>query len=130
MRSSRLLATTVAAASLCLGAAAFYAAPAGANAECDARIEAGFVTDAAGNSVITNYVNARSGEEAGCVVTSHSPVTGSSALVTVIANPGWTYKVKSAGGAGSGSKVAVDFANASLKLKSSYMIRAGKVVSG
>lgn len=129
MRPSRLLAGLLVSGTLALGGVAFGAPTAHANAVCDAYIEQGFVYDAQGNSIITNNVGAPGGVDVGCVRTRHTS-TGGTSLLEVIVNPGWSYRVKSSGGSGSGSKVAVEFTNTTLKLKSSYMIRAGKVVSG
>ena len=126
MRSPRRHVTAAAVAVLSFGGLAATSGTAAAEDAVPVGCE-GFGTPVEGQ--ITNLVYGRQGSLAGCVVTSHSATFGT-ALVRVVVTPGWTYRVKDAGGVAAKTKVVVEFKNETVKDKSNYMITAGKLVSG
>ncbi|MGD9795921.1 MAG: hypothetical protein AB7V43_20845 [Acidimicrobiia bacterium] len=85
------------------------------------------VTYTDGSVDITNQVDFIVGDqyyEAGCV-TVHSVPGKSLTFVDAISYPGWSYKVKDAGG--KNRKVSVQFTNPAVTSKVTYVIQPGRV---
>lgn len=65
--------------------------------------------------------------DAGCVTTRHWPFAGAQ-VYEIDPVAGWTYRIKSNGGATDGSKVEVEFRNTATGRIVKYMIRNGRVI--
>lgn len=88
----------------------------------------GAVTNADGSVDITNEVDFIVGDQyfdAGCVTVNS--VSGVKLVFTdAITYPGWTYRVKDAGGVGK-LKVSVEFTNPAVAYKVTYVIQPGRL---
>ncbi len=88
----------------------------------------GAVTNADGSVDITNEVNFIVGDqvfEPGCVTVNS--VSGVKLVFKdAITYPGWSYRVKDAGGTGK-LKVSVEFTNPAVAYKVTYVIQPGRV---
>jgi len=119
---------------LSIGAATLAAAcwlspsPASATAGEVGSCVGGSVTNADGSVDITNEVDFIVGDQyfqAGCVTVNS--ISGVKLVFSdAITYPGWTYRVKDAGGVGK-LKVSVEFTNPAVPYKVTYVIQPGRL---
>lgn len=116
---SAVVAVAAAVAAFLPGAAGAVAVEAG---YCDPLVTQGFVSYPDGSVDITNQLSGAE-MDAGCVTTHH--LAGVEAhFVAAYTYPGWSYKVKDAGG--KGQKVVVAFTHTS-GVKITYTIQPGRL---